>query len=133
DPFLHGRTERETFSLNYTDDDWKITGWAQHYDWSLLSNFTFFLDDPVNGDELRQYEKLWGWGGRIERNLTLNDHLSLQVGTELREDSIDPVGLDHTIEGQLDYVKTAFDVKETSAGVYGEVTWRPIDRLMVIG
>ena len=133
DPFLHGRTERETFTLNYTDDDWKITGWAQHYDWSLLSNFTFFLDDPVNGDELRQYEKLWGWGGRIERNFTFNDRLSLQVGTELREDSIDPVGLDHTIEGQFDYVKTAFDVKESSAGVYAEATWRPIDRLMVIG
>src|SRR5690606_5714551 len=52
DPTLRGRTERETFTLNYTDDDWKLTAWAQHYDWSLLSNFTFFLDDPVGGDQL---------------------------------------------------------------------------------
>jgi outer membrane receptor protein involved in Fe transport len=130
---LRGRTEREIFTLNYADDDWKLTAWAQHYDWSLLSNFTFFLDDPINGDQLRQYEKLWGWGGRIERNIDFGERLSLQLGIEAREDSIDPVGLDHTIAGEFDYVKTAFDVKETSAGVYAEATWRPIDRLMVIG
>jgi hypothetical protein len=102
DPYLHGRTEREIGTINYDSDSWRITAWAQHYNWSLFSNFTFFLDDPVNGDELRQYEKLWGWGGRIQRNFTFNDRLSLQVGTELREDSIDPVGLDQTNEGHFD-------------------------------
>jgi outer membrane receptor protein involved in Fe transport len=130
---LRGRTERETFALNYTDDDWKITAWGQHYDWSLLSNFTYFLEDPVNGDQVRQHEKLWGWGGRIERNFELNERLSWTVGTEVREDRLDPVGLDHMIEGAFDYKKTAFKVKETSAGLYTEAVWRPIDRLMVIG
>jgi outer membrane receptor protein involved in Fe transport len=133
DPSLRGRTERETFTLNYADDDWKVTAWAQHYDWSLLSNFTFFLDDPVKGDQLRQYEELWGYGGRIERNIEVNERLSFTVGSELRQDSIDPVGLDHTIDGEFDYVKTAFKVSESSAGFYAEATWRPIDRLMVIG
>lgn len=133
DKTLRGRTERETFTLNYEDDDWRLTGWAQHYDWSLLSNFTYFLDDPVNGDQLRQYEKMWSYGGRIERNITISDTLKLRVGTELREDAIDPVGLDHTIEGQFDYVKTAFAVKESSAGLYAEAVWQPLDRLMVIG
>ncbi|MBS1239434.1 MAG: hypothetical protein H6R45_140, partial [Proteobacteria bacterium] len=133
DHTLRGRTEREIFTVNYEDDDWKITGWGQHYDWSLLSNFTYFLDDPVNGDQVRQFEKLWGFGGRIQRNFKLDDTLTLQVGTELRQDSIDPVGLDHTIEGEFDYLKTGFKVSETSAGLYAEATWRPIDRLMVIG
>ncbi len=133
DPALHGRTEREIATLNYADDDWKLTFWAQHYDWSLLSNFTFFLDDPVNGDEVRQYEKQWSYGGRIERSFALGEHLKLRAGTELREDAIDPVGLDHTIAGKLDYVKTAFAVKESSAGLYAEAIWQPRDRLMVIG
>ncbi|MBO9601978.1 MAG: TonB-dependent receptor [Novosphingobium sp.] len=133
DPYLNGRTEREMLTANYEDDDWKITAWAQHYDWSLLSNFTFYLDDPVNGDEIRQYEKMWGAGGRIQRTIKLGDTLSLQLGTELRQDWIDPVGLDHTIKGQFDYVKTLFKVNESSAGVYAEATWKPIDRLMVIG
>ena len=133
DDTLRGRTEREILTLNYADDDWKVTAWAQHYDWSLLSNFTYFLEDPVNGDQLRQYDKLWAWGGRIERSFDLGDEWSLRVGSELREDSIDRVGLDHTIAGEIDYTFGAFDVRETSAGIYSEAIWRPTTRLMVIG
>ena len=133
DDTLRGRTEREILTLNYADDDWKVTAWAQHYDWSLLSNFTYFLEDPVNGDQLRQYDKLWAWGGRIERKFDLGDDWSLRVGSELREDSIDRVGLDHTIAGEIDYTFGAFDVRETSAGIYSEAIWRPTTRLMVIG
>jgi outer membrane receptor protein involved in Fe transport len=133
DDTLRGTTERQILTLNYEDDDWKITGWGQHYDWELLSNFTYFLDDPVDGDQLRQYEELWGWGGRIERRFGLSEAVELRVGTELREDSLGPVGLDHTIDGAFDYVTTAFDVKETSAGLYTEATLRPIDRVMIIG
>jgi outer membrane receptor protein involved in Fe transport len=132
DPTLRGTTKRQILTVNYQDDDWKLTGWGQHYDWTLLSNFTYFLDDPVNGDQLRQYEKLWTWGGRIERRFALSEIIDLRVGTELREDSLDPVGLDHTIDGRIDFVKTAFDVKETSAGLYAEATIRPVERLMII-
>jgi len=133
DKTLRGRTEREILTVNYIDDDWKVTGWAQHYDWSLLSNFTYFLSDPVNGDQLRQFDGLWAWGGRIQRDFHLGENWSLRLGTELREDSIGRVGLDHTILGAKDFTKGAFGVKETSAGIYGEATWRPIDGLMVIG
>lgn len=133
DDTLRGRTEREILTINYNSDDWKITAWGQHYDWSLLSNFTFFLEDPVNGDQLRQYEERWSFGGRIERKFDFSDALQFRVGTELRHDSIGPVGLDHTIEGEFDFVRTAFDVKESSAGLYAEAIWRPVDRLMVIG
>src|SRR5690606_13977968 len=57
DPTLRGNTERQALTVAYQDDDWRLIAWAQHYDWSLLNNFTFFLVDPVNGDQLRQYEK----------------------------------------------------------------------------
>ncbi|WP_231958828.1 TonB-dependent receptor [Altererythrobacter sp. B11] len=133
DPTLRGHTSRQIVTANYTDDDWKITGWLQHYDWSLLSNFTFFLDDPVNGDQLRQYEKQWSYGGRLERNVTLLDQLSLRVGAEARMDNIDPVGLDHTRAGEFLSTRGAFTVDESSLGLYGEAIWRPLDRLMVIG
>ncbi|MGX7894573.1 TonB-dependent receptor [Tsuneonella sp. HG222] len=130
---LRGRTERETLTANYTDQDWKLTAWAQHYDWSLLSNFTFFLDDPVNGDQLRQFDRLWGYGGRVERTFELGDKLSLRAGTELRADDIGRVGLDHTINGQFDFTRVAHKVTETSAGIYAEAVWKPTDRLMIIG
>src|SRR5690606_8636185 len=114
-------------------DDWRLTAWAQHYDWSLLNNFTFFLEDPVNGDQIRQYEKRWSYGGRAERTLELDERFSLRLGSELRHDDIGPVGLDETIEGVKEFTVGAFDVEESSVGIYGEAIWRPTDRLMVIG
>jgi len=133
DPTLRGRGDREILTLNYADEDWSFSLWGQRYDWSLLSNFTYFLEDPVNGDQLRQYESLWGWGGRAERKFEISDALSFRVGTELREDIIDPVGLDHTKNGEFLEVTNAFAVRESSAGFYAEAIWRPAERLMVIG
>jgi outer membrane receptor protein involved in Fe transport len=133
DPTLRGSTERQILTLGYQSNDWRLTAYLQHYDWSLLSNFTFFLDDPVNGDQLRQYDKRWTYGGRIERTFAVSDRLSLRVGTELREDSQPRVGFDETIEGEKKFTVGAFDVKETSAGFYAEAIVRPVERLMIIG
>ncbi|WP_162249670.1 TonB-dependent receptor [Altererythrobacter sp. Root672] len=133
DPTLRGSTEREILTVGYKSDTWRITGYLQHYDWNLLSNFTFYLEDPVNGDQLRQYDKRWTYGGRIERTVEVNDALSVRAGTELREDTQPRVGFDETIGGVKEFTVGAFDVKESSAGVYAEAIVRPIDRLMVIG
>ena len=133
DPTLRGETEREVFTLNYQSDRWRITAYAQHYDWSLLSNFTFFLEDPVNGDQLRQYDERWTYGGRLERMFELNERLSLRVGAEGRIDDISEVGLDETISGVTEFTVGAFDVLENSLGLYAEAVWQPTDRLMIIG
>ncbi len=131
DTTLTGYTERQILTANYESDNWRITGYVQHYDWSLLSNFTFFLEDPVNGDQLRQYDSLWTYGGRIERTDQITDRLSLRVGAEGRIDDIDEVGLDHTIAGAIDFTVGAFAVNEQSLGLYGEAIWEPVDRLFV--
>ncbi|WP_240704937.1 TonB-dependent receptor [Croceicoccus sediminis] len=133
DPTLRGTTKREVLTVNYADEDWRFTVWAQHYDWSLLSNFTYFLEDPVKGDQLRQFEERWSYGGRAERSVDVSSRLDLTLGTEIRHDSIDPVGLDETVGGELDFNYNAFEVDETSAGLYAEATWRPMDGFIVIG
>jgi outer membrane receptor protein involved in Fe transport len=133
DPTLRGSTERQILTVGYQDDEWRLSAWAQHYDWSLLNNFTFFLEDAVNGDQLRQYEKRWSYGGRVERTIALNDRLSFRMGTELRHDGIGPIGLDETIAGATEFTVGAFDVGESSMGLYGEAIWRPIERLMLVG
>ncbi len=133
DTTLRGRTEREILTIGYQSDSWRITGYVQHYDWSLLNNFTFFLDDPVNGDQRRQYEERWTYGGRIEHTFELSDELSFRAGTEIRLDDIGPVGLDNTVGGAFLSTVGAFNVNESSIGLYGEAIWKPIDRLMVIG
>lgn len=133
DPTLRGRTEREILTINYRDHAWRVTAYAQHYDWSLLNNFTFFLDDPVHGDQRRQYEERWTYGGRLERTFDVLDNVSLRAGTEARIDDISPVGLDNTADGAFLSTVGAFDVLESSIGVYGEAIWNPVERLMVIG
>jgi outer membrane receptor protein involved in Fe transport len=129
---LRGSTKREVATIGYRSDTWKATAYLQHYDWSLLNNFTFFLDDPINGDQRRQYEERWTYGGRAERTVELGDALSIRAGAEARVDQISPVGLDATREGSILYTYSAFDVSEKSIGVYAEAIWRPLDRLMVI-
>lgn len=133
DTTLRGSTEREILTLNYNDPNTRVTGYIQHYDWSLLNNFTFFLDDPVNGDQRRQYEERWTYGGRLEHTFDLLDNLSMRVGAEGRIDQIDPVGLDATKDGAILYTYGAFDVSEKSIGLYSEAIWKPVDRLMLIG
>jgi len=133
DPSLRGRTEREIFAATYDSDDWRLSAYVQHYDWSLFSNFTFFLDDQVNGDQLRQYEERWTYGGRAERTFELNDLLTFRAGAEVRVDDISPVGLDHTQDRAILSTVNAFDVTERSAGLYAEAIFRPTERLMVIG
>ncbi len=134
DPDLTGRTDRQTVTFSIEgDDDWRVTLWAQHYDWSLFSNFTFFLDDPVNGDELRQYEKMWGYGGRIEKHLTLGNGLSLKIGAEGRGDDISQVGLDHSVGGVVDFTRSRFSVQEDSCAFYGEAHWQPHAHVRITG
>ncbi len=125
DPSLSGRTDRQIFTLNLTGDALRASLWAQRYDWSLFSNFTYFLDDPVNGDQLRQHETMWGMGGRIERDVRLAPDLTITAGAEFRHDDIGRIGLDHSIGGVVDQVRSAFAVRESSAAIYGELAWKP--------
>ncbi|MFB0612377.1 TonB-dependent receptor [Aurantiacibacter poecillastricola] len=133
DPTLRGDTQRHVLTAGYLSDGWRVTAYAQNYDWDLLSNFTYFLEDPVNGDQLRQYADLWTFGGRIEHTAQVTDRLSLRVGAEGRYDDIGEVGFDETIAGATEFTVGAFSVDEASLGLYAEAIWRPIDRLMVIG
>ncbi|WP_338241587.1 TonB-dependent receptor [Aurantiacibacter hainanensis] len=133
DTTLRGTSERGIFTAGYRSDSWRVTAYAQHYDWELLSNFTYFLEDPVNGDQINQYDELWTFGGRIEHTARVSDSLSLRFGAEGRYDDIAEVGLDETIDGVKEFTVGAFAVDEASLGLYAEAIWRPTERLMVIG
>ncbi len=113
----------------------RIAGYGIGYDLDLFSNFTFFLDDPDNGDQFQQadhrfvsgvkmsHRRLGRWAGRAVRTT---------IGAELRHDDIDQVGLYHTRARQrLDVVRED-SVRQTSAGGFGtaEVEWLPWLRTM---
>ncbi len=55
-----GTTGRQDLNLVYTaekgNEEFRIQGYASQYNFKLFSNFTFFLDDPVDGDMIEQID-----------------------------------------------------------------------------
>ncbi|MCG9792451.1 TonB-dependent receptor [Flavobacterium algicola] len=69
------------------------------YDFELFSNFTFFLDDPINGDQIKQKENrsLYGMNSELNKKIQLSDwNLLLQVGAGFRADVMTDTELSHT-------------------------------------
>lgn len=67
-----------------------------YYSLSLFSNFTFFLADPVNGDQIGQIDRRWITGTNLAhswRSLVWGDRVVNTVGFQLRNDSIPHVAL----------------------------------------
>src|SRR5262249_18250226 len=77
----------------------KVTAFGLGYDLNLFSDFTFFLDDPVHGDQFEQADHRFVTGARIShRRLEKWGSRSVQntFGLQLRNDDITNVGLYHT-------------------------------------
>lgn len=132
DPFLRGSTNREVFTIGLTGDHLTATAYAQHYRFDLLSNFTFFLNDPVRGDELEQAEDRWTYGARIARRFDLADALTLTIGADGQTDRIDGLGLYHTQFGQRIGTNSLVDATETSLSGYTEASWKPVERISLL-
>ncbi|MDY6946168.1 MAG: TonB-dependent receptor [Pseudomonadota bacterium] len=126
DPTAVGETLRWIAAARLIGEDWRATAYAQYYDWNMLSNATY--DFQIN-----QFDRRWIGGGRFERAFTVNDELSLTAGVEARHDDIGNVGLQHTEAGALVATISQHSVRESSAGVYTEATWRPVDGLRLTG
>jgi outer membrane receptor protein involved in Fe transport len=69
DPSEGGLTERQmlTVFLKYAGGDHEVeaTVYVTRYRLSLFNDFTFFLRDPVNGDEIEQDDARVFWGGKL--------------------------------------------------------------------
>jgi outer membrane receptor protein involved in Fe transport len=67
-----------------------VRAWAQHYSLDLFSNFTFFLNDPVNGDGIKQTDRdriLGGLDARYEhRDTVLSIPVLGMAGVQYRVD-----------------------------------------------
>jgi hypothetical protein len=106
------------------NDSTRITGYVQHYGVQLFHNFTYFLNDPVNGDQFEQFERRWTSGAKLtQRHLARLGGKSTETafGVDFRNDSIGgPLGLYHTVQTQrLDTVR-ADDVDQQSVGVFAD-------------
>jgi hypothetical protein len=129
-----GRTSRYSMGTEWqhTGDRTltKVTLYGIKYDLDLISNFTFFLDDPVHGDQQEQVDNRWVTGGKVAHrrlNRWLGHPVQNTLGGQVRNDNIPEVGLYHTeARVRLD-TRSKSSALVSSAGVYAqnEAEWAP--------
>ncbi len=99
-----GNTHRINAAMNHkaiVGDHTTITSNAYYsrYGFELYSNFTFFLDDSINGDQIKQFERrnLAGFESVVDHHFHLNKGtIGLKGGLGMRYDDANDVELSHT-------------------------------------
>jgi outer membrane receptor protein involved in Fe transport len=108
----------------------KIVAYGIGYDLNLFSDFTYFLDDPVHGDQFHQADHRYISGARVSHRRIghwAGHEMQNTFGVQFRNDDITKVGLYHTEARQLLNTIRQDAVLETSASAYGqnETAWGP--------
>jgi len=117
----------QSSALSQTD----INAYAIRSSLQLYNNFTYFLDDPVNGDQFNQHDRrtVLGLNGTQRFDYRFAGlPVETRVGLQTRSDTIN-VGLNKTY--QRDWLSTvrADDVSEQSLGVWTDTSVRWTDWL----
>ena len=92
--------------------------WLSHYRFNLFSNFTFFLNDPVNGDQINQTESRLSGGANTDYTQP-TAWGKWQGGIGFRYDRIDNLALYHTVSRRRIGTFALGDANESS--LYGYV------------
>jgi outer membrane receptor protein involved in Fe transport len=93
DPDLGGSSTRLALNVEGTGERTRWSAYAIRSNFSLTSNFTYFLDNPAQGDQFIQRDRRWVLGGSLDHRLPLNDRTTLRLGGDLRGDLIGKLGL----------------------------------------
>ena len=124
DPTDGGQTSRVLFTAQRrADDGLEASLYLQRYALKLWSNFTYFLDDPVNGDQFQQAEDRWIAGGQLVRKVRLSDDWSLTSGAQARYDYIGNIGLYRTRARVRLRTDREDRVAQGSAALYSTLQW----------
>lgn len=118
---LRGHRDGQLFGAA-SFDEWQV--YALAYDFHLVSNFTYFLDDQTSGDQFEQADQRLVFGGSLSRRLGLDwrgRRVELGAGLQLRHDIIDN-GLYRTRD--LARLRTVREdqIAQTGGGPWAEAT-----------
>ena len=131
DPSEGGKSERQNLSLiyNYADANQAFNAqtWVSWYKLQLWSNFTLFLNDPVNGDGIEQNDKRFLAGNNINYRRNYNLWalpMESFIGFQSRFDHI-RVGLfNQTDRRRRETVKNN-NIQQTNLGWFAQQEVRP--------
>lgn len=125
DPTDGGETHRYSLSAEYQSSGPSSTtraiAYGIAYKLNLFSNFTFFLDDPVHGDQFEQADDRSVYGAKVTHRWMADwggFHSENEVGFQGRFDDIHTIGLYHT-ENRVRLETTRQDkVQQGSAALF---------------
>lgn len=122
-----GKTSRYNFNANlksYLKNGGKLTNqiFYSKYLFELYSNFTFFLNDPISGDQIRQKEdrNLFGFNSTYEKSTQIFGLKSETfAGIQLRYDDINDLELSRTKNRTITTAQLKLgDVNEMNLGAF---------------
>jgi hypothetical protein len=136
DPSDGGQTSRYSVSLDrhlVLDNGgvFHMDAYAIKYHLDLFSNFTYFLDNPTQGDQFEQFDDRWvfgltptwifndKWGGRATTN---------KFGLDVRRDNIN-LALNKTFQRDVIGTTRRDYVQQTGAALFYENTYQWTDTL----
>lgn len=123
DPDLGGETDRYAVTGQLDFESWQATAYFVDYRFALYSNFTYLLEDPINGDEFEQHENRSKYGLRVDGS---SDWLAgflpvtLRWGSDVRVDNIRDLALYPTVSRQRTGLVREDSVDETSLSGYAD-------------
>ncbi len=125
-----GETSRTNVNLKYSkylsnSKNWINQIYYSKYAFELYSNFTFFLNDPDFGDQIKQKEErhIVGLNSTFLSHSTwLDQDVDWRIGVGLRQDMVNDVELSRTFTKTNVLSRLAFgDVNETNASLFSDV------------
>ncbi len=121
-----GNTNRTNISAKFTKrwhDGWQTTDqlYFTNYHFNLFSNFTFFLKDSINGDEINQREtrNIYGYTGTMSKDYFIGRKSAhTEFGWGARFDDVNNIALNHVVRRQFLSHEQSGDVREWNGFAY---------------
>lgn len=108
-----------------------------NYAFELYSNFTFYKEDPVNGDQIRQKENrnLVGYNSTYQKEFTIGKFKTeTKTGVQIRYDDVNNIELTRTKDRTINTNEIMLgDVNELNAATYYSQKISFSDKLDVVG
>lgn len=132
DPSLGGQTARHSISATFERQrglvQSSLDAYAVRYDFTLFSNFTYFLDNDASGDQIRQRDgrMIYGLDAQQRRLFTVRSRAQqLRYGLQTRYDDAN-VSLARSADRQLSSMVRADLVRQGSVGLWTSIEsqWR---------
>lgn len=123
DTDVGGDSSRYSLSAQWANPNWSMSAYVIDSDLNLFSNFTYFLDNPIDGDEFEQVDNRQLFGGEIVHNWQADvagKSVTHKIGAQIRQDAIDEVGLYKTRARQRLSSTRVDAIDETSLALFAQ-------------